>query len=333
MTTGRTGSPQIPGHKPHPRFERNPGLCSTFSIVAVDRASGSLGVAVASKFLAVGSVVPWARAGVGAVATQAWVNTSYGPKGLALLEQGLSVEEVVRRLVVDDEDREFRQFGIVDAGGRAAAYTGSHCPPWAGHVVGPNFACQGNILAGPRVIEAMAEGFEAAGGDLAARLLTALRAGEQAGGDRRGRQSAAILVVKERGGYGGFNDRYMDLRVDDHPDPIAELERLVRLFRLCFETPASPTWVRLEGTVLHEVQQALVKLGYLAWPTGRMDEASRQALQRFHAAENLERREHPSGEFIDRAVLEFLQERAGRSPGGRKFAATPLAPTTGALQS
>lgn len=294
--------------------ERQP-RASTFSIVAFDPQSGSLGVAVASKFLAVGSAVPWARAGVGAIATQAWANTSYGPKGLALLEQGLSVDEVARRLVADDEGREHRQFGIVDASGRAMAYTGSQCLEWAGHVVGPNFACQGNILAGPRVVEAMAERFQTAGGDLAARLLAALRAGEEAGGDRRGRQSAAILVVKEKGGYGGFNDRYMDLRVDDHPDPVAELERLVKLFRLYFEKEANPTWVRLEGAVLHEAQQALVKLGYLASVTGQLDEASRQALRQFHATENFEEREHPSDELIDRVVLEFLKEKAGLTPG------------------
>ena len=307
--------PIASGRRSSDREGRRTPKPSTFSIVAFDPQSGSLGVAVASKFLAVGAVVPWARAGVGAIATQAWANTSFGPKGLALLQQGLSVDEVARRLVAEDEERQHRQFGMVDASGRATAYTGARCLEWAGHVVGPNFACQGNILAGPRVVEAMAERFQTAGGDLASRLLAALRAGEEAGGDRRGRQSAAILVVKEKGGYGGFNDRYMDLRVDDHPDPIGELERLVRLFRLYFEKEAEPTWVRLEGAVLQEVQQALVKLGYLASASGQLDEASRQALRQFHATENFEEREHPSGAFIDRVVLEFLRERAGTGSG------------------
>ena len=304
-----------PGIRSSRRGRRDLPRVSTFSIVAFDPSSGTLGVAVASKFLAVGAVVPWARAGVGAIATQAWANTSYGPKGLALLEQGLSVEEVASRLVAEDEDRDHRQFGIVDATGRAVAYTGARCLEWAGHVVGPNFACQGNILAGPRVVEAMAERFQTAGGDLAARLLAALRAGQEAGGDRRGRQSAAILLVKEKGGYGGFNDRYMDLRVDDHPDPITELERLVRLFRLYFEKEASPTWVPLEGEVLREVQHALVKLGYLAVATGQLDEPTRQALRQFHATENFEEREHPSGALIDGVVLEFLREKAGLAAG------------------
>lgn len=290
---------------------------STFSIVAFEPLTGSLGVAVASKFLAVGSAVPWARAGVGAVATQARANTSYGPVGLELLARGLSVEEVARRLIAGDEERDHRQFGIVDARGQAFAYTGPQCMEWAGHVTGPNFCCQGNILAGPRVVEAMAERFQASTGDLAARMLAALGAGQEAGGDRRGRQSAAILVVRERGGYGGFNDRYMDLRVDDHPDPVAELERLVGLFRLYFEKDPNPSWMRLEGAVLGEAQQALVRLGYLAAPTGRLDETTREALRRFHGTENFEEREHPSGDFIDPVVLDFLKKKAKLTASGK----------------
>lgn len=288
---------------------------STFSIVAMDPASGALGVAVASKFLAVGSAVPWARAGVGAVATQAWANTSYGPRALEMLEGKLSVQEVGRRLISSDEGREHRQFGVVDAQGRSFAFTGSRCMEWAGHVTGPYFTCQGNILAGPGVVEAMAEQFQAAVGDLPARLMAALRAGQQAGGDRRGRQSAAILVVRDRGGYGGFNDRYMDLRVDDHPDPVAELERLVELFRIYFEKEERPAHLPLTGDRLAQVQQALVRLGYLTVGGGVLDDATRDALRRFLGTENFEEREAPEG-FIDRVVMDFLLKKAARPEGG-----------------
>ncbi|MEO0249829.1 MAG: DUF1028 domain-containing protein [candidate division WOR-3 bacterium] len=201
----------------------------TFSIVAFDPTTGDLGVAVASKFLAVGSVVPWAEAGVGAIATQAFGNTTYGPRGLALLKRKLTPEEVIQRLTREDKNREQRQVGIVDAKGRAATYTGKRCIPWAGGLTGKGYAVQGNILTGEEVVKAMAQAFERAKGELAERLLTALKAGEQAGGDSRGKQSAALLVVRKGGGYAGYNDRYVDLRVDDHPNPIPELERLLKL--------------------------------------------------------------------------------------------------------
>ncbi len=287
---------------------------ATFSIVALDAPTRSLGVAVQSKFLAVGAVVPWARAGVGAIATQALANTAYGPRGLELLAEGLEPEEVARRLVADDEGREDRQFGIVDARGRSAAFTGSRCFEWAGHVTGPGFAAQGNILAGPAVVEAMADAYLRTTGDLAARLVAALHAGQRAGGDRRGRQSAAILIVRERGGYGGFNDRYMDLRVDDHPDPIGELERLVGLYRLYFEKAPEPELVPLEGPVLAEVQQALAALGYLSHATGRLDEATREALAAWHGMENFEERQHP-GDVVERVVLEYLRRQAESTRG------------------
>lgn len=200
---------------------------STFSIVAFDPESGDLGVAVESKFFAVGPVVPFAAAGVGAVATQSYANTSYGPRGLEMLREGRAAEEVITALTESDEGREVRQVGIVDAQGASATFTGDSCLQWAGGRTGPGYAVQGNILAGPAVVDSMAEAFEATGGDLATRMVAALAAGQAAGGDARGRQSAALLVVREGGGYGGYNDRYIDLRVDDHPTPIAELQRLL----------------------------------------------------------------------------------------------------------
>ncbi|MEJ7613388.1 MAG: DUF1028 domain-containing protein [Candidatus Fervidibacter sacchari] len=201
----------------------------TFSIVAFDPKTGDLGVAVASKFLAVGSVVPYAKAGVGAIATQSFANTTFGPKGLELLRKGLTPSQVLKQLLASDKDREFRQVGIVDAKGRAAAFTGKKCLPWAGHIVGKGFAVQGNILAGEQVVKAMAKAFRETQGELAERLMAALEAGEQAGGDARGKQSAAILVVRKGAGYGGFDDRYIDLRVDDHPEPVKELRRILNI--------------------------------------------------------------------------------------------------------
>jgi uncharacterized Ntn-hydrolase superfamily protein len=210
---------------------------ATFSIVAFDEATKELGIAVQSKFIAVGAVVPWARAGVGAIATQAYANTTYGPEGLALLEQGLAPAEVVRRLTEGDPGRARRQLGIVDARGRAATFTGAQCNAWAGGAAEPGFCVQGNILAGEAVTAEMARAFKETGGDLGGRLIAALEAGQRAGGDTRGMQSAALLIVREGGGYAGQNDRYRDLRVDDHPDPIAELRRVYRLHKQVFPPP------------------------------------------------------------------------------------------------
>jgi uncharacterized Ntn-hydrolase superfamily protein len=208
-----------------------PPPVATFSIVAYDKRSGDLGVAVQSRFLGVGSVVPWAKAGVGAVATQAWANVLYGPDGLAMLEGGKDAAATVAALTEADPGRDKRQLGIVDAKGRAAAYTGTACLDWAGHRVGEGFCAQGNILAGEKVVDAMAEAFVAAKGELADRLVEALAAGQRAGGDKRGMQSAALLVVRKDGGYGGNNDRYIDLRVEDGKEPIAELKRLLALYK------------------------------------------------------------------------------------------------------
>lgn len=204
---------------------------ATFSIVGCDPGTGELGVAVQSKFLAVGSVVPWAKAGVGAIATQSYANTTFGPTGLELLAKGLPPQEVLDELLAADEGREYRQVGMVDARGNSVTFTGGKCLAWAGGIAGECFAAQGNILVSEATVRAMADAFVSAPGPLPERLLTALAAGEDAGGDSRGRQSAALLVVKEAGGYAGFNDRYVDLRVDDHPDPLQELARLLVLHR------------------------------------------------------------------------------------------------------
>jgi uncharacterized Ntn-hydrolase superfamily protein len=200
---------------------------NTFSIAAYDPDKKEWGVAVASKYLAVGSVVPWAKAGVGAVATQASVNATYGPRGLELLAEGKSAEEVVKMLTGADAGKDVRQLGVVDAKGEAAAFTGPKCNAWAGHKTGKNYTCQGNILAGEAVVTDMAKAFEEAKGPLAWRMMAALEAAEKAGGDKRGKQSAAILVVREKAGPNGFNDRSIDLRVDDHETPIPELARIL----------------------------------------------------------------------------------------------------------
>jgi uncharacterized Ntn-hydrolase superfamily protein len=202
---------------------------NTFSIVAYDPDKKEWGVAVASKYLAVGSAVPFAKAGVGAVATQASVNVSYGPRGLELLAKDKSAEEAVKELTDADKGKEFRQLGIVDAEGNAAAFTGKKCSAWAGHKTGKHYTCQGNILKGEEVITKMAEAFEKAKGPLAWRMMEALEAGDQAGGDKRGKQSAAILVVREGKGPNRFGDRLIDLRVDDHKDPVPELARILNL--------------------------------------------------------------------------------------------------------
>jgi len=209
-------------------------LVPTFSIVAHDPSTGDLGVAVQSRYFSVGAVVPWAEAGVGAVATQSFVNVSYGPRGLQLVKEGLTVKEVIEKLTGEDEGKEFRQLGIVDAKGNAAAYTGAKCLEWAGSKVGKYYSTQGNILTGEEVVKKMAEEFESTSGDLAGRLVATLEAGERAGGDARGRQSAALLVVRKNAGRGGYGDRFIELRVEDNSDPIAELKRLLKIHRVYY---------------------------------------------------------------------------------------------------
>ena len=209
-------------------------LISTFSIVGFDESNGDLGVAVQSKFFAVGAVVPWAESGVGAIATQSWANTTYGPRGLELLKIGLSAKQTLDHLIKDDKGRRTRQIGIIDANGNVANYTGEECHDWAGAKSGHQYTAQGNILTGEDVVNAMGTVFEKSKGELADRLINALLAAQEKGGDKRGQQSAAILVVRKNGGYGGFNDRYIDLRVDDHGKPIEELQRLLKIHKKFF---------------------------------------------------------------------------------------------------
>ncbi len=215
----------------------DPPTVATFSIVAVDQQTGEIGVAVQSKIVGVGAIVPLAKAGVGAVATQAYANVGYGPLGLLALESSLDSDQTVALLTRDDPLRESRQVGVVSASGSAATFTGKECSDWAGGLTGENYAVQGNILAGPAVVENMARAFEETTGVLAERLLAALAAGQEAGGDRRGRQSAALLIVCTGWGYAGVNDRFRDIRVDDHPAPIVELKRVYELHRKLFPRP------------------------------------------------------------------------------------------------
>ena len=262
----------------------------TFSIVGADLEKGDWGVAVASKFPAVGAVVPWARAGIGAVATQSWANTTYGPEGLALMGAGTPAQEALDRLVNADDHRADRQAGFVDTQGRAATFTGEGCSEWAGGLTGEGFAVQGNILTGAAVVDEMAAAFTATEGDLCDRLLAALVAGDQAGGDRRGRQSAALLVVREGGGYEGGNDRYIDLRVDDHPDAATEM---VRLFTVWDDTMLVRNDPLLEASaeLVAEVQRRLSALGrFHGEPSGILDQPTREGLEDFAGTYNLEGR-------------------------------------------
>lgn len=286
---------------------------ATFSIVAYDPGREEWGVAVQSKFLAVGAVVGWARAGAGAVATQSYANVLYGPQGLDLMEKGHSAEETIKSLVDADEGRDQRQVGMVDAKGQAAAYTGMGCYDWAGHIVGAGFSCQGNILI-PGTVEAMAKRFEqvrGGQGELADWLVAALEAGQQAGGDSRGRQSAAVLVVRTGGGYGGNNDHYLDLRVDDHPEPIKELARILRIHHLYFGEVNTDDLVPL-AEVAAELQTLLKRTGhYQGAQTGAFDAETRKALRALVGAENLEERWNGEGDQIDRMALDFLREKFG----------------------
>jgi uncharacterized Ntn-hydrolase superfamily protein len=287
---------------------------STFSIVALDPRNGDLGVAVQSKFPAVGAVVPWAKAKVGAVATQAWANVSYGPVGIKLLEEGLSAKETLNKLLADDDHPEVRQAAIVDAKGQVAAHTGSECLEWAGHVTGEGYSCQGNILASSKVVESMARAYEETSGDLIDKLLGALSAGQAAGGDRRGQQSAAISVVRDKGGYEGFSDRYVDLRVDEHATPIEELKRVFKIYDMTMLSREDPkNLLTIDHNIAIELQTSLKKLGMYEGPiTGFLDDTTKKALHRFVNVHNFENKMHDDGR-IWRSILDYLKELANRT--------------------
>jgi len=279
----------------------------TFSIVAADPEAGAWGIAVASKFPAVGAVVPWARAEAGAVATQSFANTAFGPRGLELMASGHSAEEAIAQLLQHDGDRELRQIGLVDRQGRAATFTGSGCFPWAGGRAGQGYAIQGNILAGEKVVAALEKKFLAAKGDLPTRLHAALLAGDRAGGDKRGRQSAAILVVKARAGYGGFNDRWIDYRVDDHEDPVPRLGELIELHHLYFGKSLESERVSLRGRSLAQMTSILRRAGYL-----RTGSTFAEAFQEFVGNENFEERADRAGAWIDKPVMKHLVKKFGK---------------------
>ena len=282
----------------------------TFSIVAYDAVANAWGVATESKFLAVGAVVPWAQAKVGAIATQSYANTAFGPKGLRLMAKGLSAQETLERLLAADKGRQQRQVGVVDRTGRAATFTGSGCHAWAGGLTGSHFAVQGNILARARVVEAIAAKFEASTGELADRLVAALLAGQRAGGDRRGQQSAAVLIVREKGGYAGFNDRYLDLRVDDDPQPIERLQEILELHHLYFGKPAPKSLVLIDKKVARGLQRIAQQAGRYQGPiTGVYDEATRQAVEEVIGVENLEDRWPFGSDKIDPVAFKFLQKK------------------------
>jgi uncharacterized Ntn-hydrolase superfamily protein len=276
----------------------------TFSIVAADPGANEVGVAVQSKFLACAALVSWARGGVGAVATQAFAEVTFGPRGLDLLAERVDPDEVIERLIADDELRAQRQIGVIDASGRAASYTGDECFEHARSITGPNFACQGNILATDRVVPAMAESFRATADlPLAERMLEALRAAQREGGDKRGQEGAGLYVAKPGGGYGGNHDRYIDLRVDHHDEPIEELARILELHHLYFQRPDEADLVAADEELEAEIRGYLARLGKLdgdaVWPS----------LLEYMGWENLEERWAGEGR-IDPRVLEYLRRHA-----------------------
>jgi uncharacterized Ntn-hydrolase superfamily protein len=276
-----------------------PPLVATYSIAACDLEAGRWGVATQSKFLAVGSVVTWAAPQVGAIATQAFANPRYGPEGLELLAEGLSAEETVARLTAADDEREHRQLGIVDGQGRAASFTGAECYDWAGGRTGPCYAAQGNILVSQATVDSLAETFErTAGQPLAERLVDCLAAAQAAGGDRRGQQSAALLVVERDGGYARLSDVVVDLRVDDHPRPVEELRRLLGLHDQLFGTTPREEWVEVDEELARELGERLARAGH----TGELADA----FTAWAGNENLEMRVDGIGR-VDPVVLAELR--------------------------
>jgi uncharacterized Ntn-hydrolase superfamily protein len=281
-------------------MDRQPPV-ATYSIAACDLDAGQWGVATQSKFLGVGSVVPWAVPGVGAIATQAYANPRYGPDGLALLREDMSAQEVVERLTAADDGREHRQLGVVDGQGRGASFTGSECMDWAGGRTGDGYAAQGNILVSAATVNAIAETFESTIGSLAERLLDCLDAAQAAGGDRRGQQSAALLVVERDGGYAGLSDEVVDLRVDEHPRPLEELRRIFVMHQAIFGKTPREKWIDVDQSLAGELRERLTKLGY----EGELG----QAFFTWAGNENLEERVD-GVESVDPVVLEELRRQS-----------------------
>lgn len=281
----------------------------TLSVLALDPRSGDIGVATQSKFLAVGAVVPSAAAEIGAIATQALANGSFGPRGMKLLASGRNAEQTLTELMASDDRPDRRQVGILDGQGRGAAHTGAGCTGWAGQLVGENFVCVGNMLAGPAVLTSMADSLAATSTEpsLAVRLVTALNLGTEAGGDARGQQSAAVIVCRVKGGYGGHTDRWIDLRVDDHVEPIAELRRLIDLHSRYFVRPSVDSFLELKGDLADEVASALKSV---RMPVASVDpETLWGCLDRWAGRENLEERMIRAG-WIDPVVLDLLRQQS-----------------------
>ena len=275
---------------------------ATYSIVACDLEAGQWGVAVQSKFLAVGSVVPWAEPHTGAIATQSYANPRYGPEGLALLREGRSAEEAIELLTAADDDRAQRQVGVVDGAGRAASFTGDECHDWAGGRTGAGYAAQGNILVSAATVDALAVTFEAnAHLELAERLIECLAAAQAAGGDRRGQQSASLLIVEQNAGYAKLSDTVVDLRVDDHERPVAELRRLYSLHRELFGVTPHEDWVDVDATLAAELRELLAKLGY--------EGDLARAFADWAGTENLEERVDGIAR-VDPVVLEALRKQS-----------------------
>ena len=298
----------------------------TFSIVAADLDRGEWGIAVQSKFISVGAVVPWAEARVGALATQAMANVRYGPEGLHLLKGGAPAREVVRRLTEADPQRDHRQLGVVDGRGEAASFTGAKCMDWAGHEVGDGFACQGNILFGPAVVEAMARTFERTPGDLPERMMASLSAGQREGGDRRGMQAAAMLIVREKGGYDEGTDRWVDIRVDEHPAPIEELKRVFRIYDLTMLSREDPATLRpIEGDLAATLQHDLSTLGYYTGRlTGQWDAASRAAFTKYIGENNFENKLREDDKVWP-SIVRYLSDQA-RAESSRRTRTAPIEP-------
>ncbi len=285
----------------------------TFSIVAYDENTGELGVAVQSKFICVGAIVPWAKVEVGAIATQAMANVSYGPRGLELLATGLGANDVIKKLISEDEEKEHRQVAIIDTKGGVATHTGKECFEWAGHIVGDSYSVQGNILISEDTVEAMAKAYETTKGDISDKLLASLSAGGTEGmGDRRGKQSASLLVVREGGSYGGYTDRLVDIRVDEHVEPIKELQRIFEIYDMIFLTREEPeNLLQIDGEIETKIRSVLIDLGYLTTSSGEeWGQPEQDALEAWFSINNFENKWNSEAK-IWKSVYDFMMKEKG----------------------